>query len=243
MASAAIKSKYGIVAIVLVSALAIVIGVNIWIYYNSIPVTNDTKAFNVTLSDWTARWWKWAFSFSGYYNNPLLDPNGTSVMKFQPPNQPVFFLSGAYNSVGNRTVTIPADKGILFPVLNGEISSLDMPNATTQGDLKKALDWDIGKATYIGAELDGKEIQFQRIQAPLFDINYAKDNILSTNKSGHTQAVSDGYWIYLEPNSIPIGEHILHIKGEQPFYRSEVTYKVNIQAESNGTTMLTELKK
>jgi len=243
LASAAIKSKYGIVAIVLVSALAIVIGVNIWIYYNSIPVTNDTKAFNVTLSDWTARWWKWAFSFSGYYNNPLLDPNGTSVMKFQPPNQPVFFLSGAYNSVGNRTVTIPADKGILFPVLNGEISSLDMPNATTQGDLKKALDWDIGKATYIGAELDGKEIQFQRIQAPLFDINYAKDNILSTNKSGHTQAVSDGYWIYLEPNSIPIGEHILHIKGEQPFYRSEVTYKVNIQAESNGTTMLTELKK
>lgn len=243
MASAAIKSKYGIVAIVLVSALAIVIGVNIWIYYNSIPVTNDTKAFNVTLSDWTARWWKWAFSFSGYYNNPLLDPNGTSVMKFQPPNQLVFFLSGAYNSVGNRTVTIPADKGILFPVLNGEISFLDMPNATTQGDLKKALDWDIGKATYIGAELDGKEIQFQRIQAPLFDINYAKDNILSTNKSGPTQAVSDGYWIYLEPNSIPVGEHILHIKGEQPFYRSEVTYKVNIQAESNGTTMLTELKK
>lgn len=243
MASAAIKSKYGIVAIVLVSALAIVIGVNIWIYYNSIPVTNDTKAFNVTLSDWTARWWKWAFSFSGYYNNPLLDPNGTSVMKFQPPNQPVFFLSGAYNSVGNRTVTIPADKGILFPVLNGEISFLDMPNATTQGDLKKALDWDIGKATYIGAELDGKEIQFQKIQAPLFDINYAKDNILSTNKSGPTQAVSDGYWIYLEPNSIPVGEHILHIKGEQPFYRSEVTYKVNIQAESNDTTMLTELKK
>jgi len=243
LASAAIKSKYGIVAIVLVSALAIVIGVNIWIYYNSIPVTNDTKAFNVTLSDWTARWWKWAFSFSGYYNNPLLDPNGTSVMKFQPPNQPVFFLSGAYNSVGNRTVTIPADKGILFPVLNGEISSLDMPNATTQGDLKKALDWDIGKATYIGAELDGKEIQFQRIQAPLFDINYAKDNILSTNKSGPTQAVSDGYWIYLESNSIPVGGHILHIKGEQPFYRSEVTYKVNIQAESNGTTMLTELKK
>jgi hypothetical protein len=243
LASAAIKSKYGIVAIVLVSALAIVIGVNIWIYYNSIPVTNDTKAFNVTLSDWTARWWKWAFSFSGYYNNPLLDPNGTSVMKLQPPNQLVFFLSGAYNSVGNRTVTIPADKGILFPVLNGEISFLDMPNATTQGDLKKALDWDIGKATYIGAELDGKEIQFQRIQAPLFDINYAKDNILSTNKSGPTQAVSDGYWIYLEPNSIPVGEHILHIKGEQPFYRSEVTYKVNIQAESNGTTMLTELKK
>jgi hypothetical protein len=243
LASAAIKSKYGIVAIVLVSALAIVIGINIWIYYNSIPVTNDTKAFNVTLSDWTARWWKWAFSFSGYYNNPLLDPNGTSVMKLQPPNQLVFFLSGAYNSVGNRTVTIPADKGILFPVLNGEISFLDMPNATTQGDLKKALDWDIGKATYIGAELDGKEIQFQRIQAPLFDINYAKDNILSTNKSGPTQAVSDGYWIYLEPNSIPVGEHILHIKGEQPFYRSEVTYKVNIQAESNGTTMLTELKK
>jgi hypothetical protein len=145
----------------------------------------------------------------------------------------VFFLSGAYNSVGNRTVTIPADKGILFPVLNGEISFLDLPNATNQADLKKALDSDIGTATYIGAELDGKEIQFQRIQAPLFDINYAKDNILSTNKSGPTEAVSDGYWIYLEPKSIPVGEHILHIKGEQPFYRSEVTYEINVVSEEN----------
>lgn len=128
-------------------------------------------------------------------------------------------------------------------MLNGEISFLDLSNATTQADLKKALDSDISAATYIGAELDGKEIQFQRIQAPLFDINYAKDNILSTNNSGPTQAVSDGYWIYLEPNSIPVGEHILHIKGEQPFYRSEVTYKLNLQAQSNATTMLTELKK
>jgi hypothetical protein len=40
-----------------------------------------------------------------------------------------------------------------------------------------------------------------------------------------------------------MGEHVLHIKGEQPFYRSEVTYKVGIQAQSNATTMLTELKK
>jgi hypothetical protein len=228
-----VKSKYGVVIVSLVSVLAILTGINIWLYYNSIPVTNNTKAFNVTLSDWTARWWKWAFSFSGYYNNPLLDPNGTSVMKFQPQNQPVFFLTGAYNSVGNRTVTIPVDKGILFPVLNGEISFLDLPNATSQADLKKALDSDIGAATYVGAELDGKEIQFQRIQAPLFDINYAKDNILSTNKSGHTRAVSDGYWVYLEPNSIPVGKHILHIKGEQPFYRSEVTYEINSVNEEN----------
>lgn len=45
-------------------------------------------------------------------------------------------------------------------------------------------------------------------------------------RSGITQAVADAYWIFLKP--LPIGEYTIHVKGEQPFYHSEVTYEINV---------------
>lgn len=66
---------------------------------------------------------------------------------------------------------------------------------------------------------------YQRIKADLFDLSVAKDNIFDV-RSGPTQAVADGYWIFLKP--LPISEYTIHVKGEQPFYRSEVTYKINV---------------
>ena len=65
----------------------------------SLLFNNSAIPYNTTIPEWTAKWWKWAYSFSGYFNNPLLDPNGTALMKYQPSDEPVFFLSGAYNSV------------------------------------------------------------------------------------------------------------------------------------------------
>jgi hypothetical protein len=191
----------------------------------SLLFDNTAIPYNTTIPEWTAKWWKWAYSFSGYYNNPLLDPNGTALMKFQPSDEPVFFLSGAYNSVANRTVTIPAGKAILYPVLNAEISFTDFPNAKGEDDLKRALESDLRAATYVGTELNEISLPYHRIKADLFDLSVAKDNIFDVS-DGPTQAVADGYWIFLKP--LPIGEYTIHIKGEQPFYRSEVTYKINI---------------
>jgi hypothetical protein len=191
----------------------------------SLLFDNTAIPYNTTIPEWTAKWWKWAYSFSGYYNNPLLDPNGTALMKFQPSDEPVFFLSGAYNSVANRTVTIPAGKAILYPVLNAEISFTDFPNAKGEDDLKRALKSDLSAATYVGTELNEISLPYHRIKADLFDLSVAKDNIFDVS-DGPTQAVADGYWIFLKP--LPIGEYTIHIKGEQPFYRSEVTYKINI---------------
>jgi hypothetical protein len=196
----------------------------------SLLFDNTAIPYNTTIPEWTAKWWKWAYSFSGYYNNPLLDPNGTALMKFQPSDEPVFFLSGAYNSVANRTVTIPAGKAILYPVLNAEISFTDFPNAKGEDDLKRALESDLSAATYVGTELNEISLPYHRIKADLFDLSVAKDNIFDVS-DGPTQAVADGYWIFLKP--LPIGEYTIHIKGEQPFYRSEVTYKINIVNQDN----------
>lgn len=196
----------------------------------SLLYNSSAIPYNTTIPEWTAKWWKWAYSFSGYFNNPLLDPNGTALMKYQPSDEPVFFLSGAYNSVANRTVTIPSEKAVLFPVLNAEISFLDFPNAKGEDDLKKALESDLGTATYIGADLNEISMPYQRIKADLFDLSVAKDNIFNV-PSGPTQAVADGYWIFLKP--LPMGKYMIHVKGEQPFYRSEVTYEINVVNQKN----------
>jgi hypothetical protein len=50
--------------------------------------------------------------------------------------------------------------------------------------------------------------------------------IIFNVSSGTTQTVADGYWIFLKP--LPIGEYSIHVKGEQPFYRSKVTYEINV---------------
>ena len=98
-------------------------------------------------------------------------------------------------------------------------------NQKGEDNLKRALESDLSAATYVGTELDDISLSYQRIKADLFDLTVAKDNIFDV-RSGPTQAVADGYWIFLQP--LPIGEYIIHVKGEQPFYRSEVTYKINV---------------
>ena len=59
-----------------------------------------------------------------------------------------------YNSVANRTVTIPTGKAVLYPVLNAEISFSDFPNAKGEDDLKRALESDLSAATYVGTKLN-----------------------------------------------------------------------------------------
>jgi hypothetical protein len=56
----------------------------------------------------------------------------------QPPNESMFFLSRAWNSVANRSVNIPSDKGNYF-VLNAEISFIEYRHAKNENDLMKVV--------------------------------------------------------------------------------------------------------
>jgi hypothetical protein len=64
-----------------------------------------------------AVWWKWAYAIPAN-DNPLLDASGQKL-KFGDVG-PVFFLAGLFNTSGSvtRTVTIPANKFIFFPLEN-----------------------------------------------------------------------------------------------------------------------------
>jgi hypothetical protein len=51
-----------------------------------------------------------------------------------------------------------------------------------------------------------ENLENYRIQSPLFDVTFPENNIFSV-KPGSTKAVSDGYWVFLEP--LTVGKHEL----------------------------------
>jgi hypothetical protein len=245
-----VKSKSGIVMICVVGALAVVIGINVWIQGQIADVQkaidnlrvklnlhqgkiayyiNDSEPYGLSMGDWTAKWWQWVAS-TPEDENPAYSASSQGI--YEQPNYPLYLLTGGYNTAVNRTVTIPADKAIMFPVFNTEYSSYEDRVASTRDELqlRAFAESETDKATYLGAELDGKPLQYYRIQSPLFVQFLPKENLFDVkpneNEINKFYTVADGYYVFLDP--LPVGKHIIHLKGVAPDYKTEVTYDVNI---------------
>ncbi len=63
--------------------------------------------------------------------------------------------------------------------------------------------------------MDGVKVQNldkYDVQSPLFNMTFPQDNIFGAS-AGPTQAVSDGYWVFLKP--LPPSKHEIHFSGLQ----------------------------
>lgn len=124
----------------------------------------------------------------------------------------MWFLSGTGGGKVSRTCSIPAGKAIFFPVLNVECD-YNSPDLKTESDLRKCAKDDQDKAPNLQATVDGvaiPDLKSYRVQSPLFNMTLPNDNVMGY-PPGTTQAVSDGYWIILEP--LPPGKHQIHFSG------------------------------
>ena len=170
----------------------------------------NSKPYGSTYGEWSAKWWQWVLSIPTQ-DNPGIDENGEKCAVGQnDPN--VWFLAGTGGGQVTRTCTIPAGKAIFFPVLNVECDYLS-PDMKTESDLRKCAKDDQDKATNLQATVDGVAIpnlKTYRVQSPLFNVTYPEDNI-SGVPPGHTQVISDGYWVLLEP--LPAGNHEIRFTG------------------------------
>lgn len=169
-----------------------------------------SKPFGLAYSEWTAKWWQWAYSIPKDVN-PAYDDTGKYCSKGQ--SGPVWFLTGAYNHSVDRYCSIPAGKSILFTILNSECSFAEFPKLKTQQDLNRCSKEMQDAVIHLEASIDGiniKDLRQYRIQSPLFNFTLPKNNILKLPPQT-TQAVSDGNWVFLK--SLPVGEHIIHFKG------------------------------
>jgi hypothetical protein len=169
----------------------------------------DSRPYGLTYGEWTAKWWEWAYLMPEE-GNPLVDDTGENCANNQ--SGPVWFLAGTGGGAVTRECTIPSDKGILIPIINVECDSAVDPSSDTEAELRACAKAD--QDTVIAKEItiDGVNVgnlDSYRFQSPLFNLTFPENNIAGIPPQT-AKAVSDGFWILLEPLSP--GSHEIHFK-------------------------------
>jgi hypothetical protein len=194
----------------------------------------DSKPYGTSYGQWTGKWWKWMLS-SPQNVSPLTDQNGKNCGQNQ--NGPVWFLVGTTGGSATRSCTIPANKSILFPVINSECSYSERPTLKTEADLIRCAKLQNAATTNLQASLDGVNIQqldTYRVTSPLFNLTFPTNNVFGS-PVGTTQAVADGWYVFLHP--LTPGKHELHFSGLTPAnpttgtnnYSVDLTYHLMVQ--------------
>jgi hypothetical protein len=130
--------------------------------------------------------------------NPLIDDTGENCAKNQIG--PIWFLAGTLRGPTERSCTIPADRAILFPVINVEASVAE-GDGTTEEELAARVTFEMDHITDIRAvisETNLDELNLYRIQSPLFNVTLPADNVLGL-PAQTTKMMSEGYWLFLKP--------------------------------------------
>ncbi|MGD1836829.1 MAG: hypothetical protein ACPKPY_02070 [Nitrososphaeraceae archaeon] len=179
--------------------------------FSDIIFKPDSKPYNVTYSDWTAKWWQWAYSIP-LDKHPAYDDDGKYCGQNQ--HQPVWFFPGSYEHPVVRTCEIPANTALLITILNSECSFADYSSLTTEDELRDCATKIQDTVSGVHASLDGVDIpnlENYRVQSNLFNFTLPENNILNLPPQT-TQAVSDGNWLFIKP--LPPGTYELKFKGD-----------------------------
>jgi hypothetical protein len=177
------------------------------------PFPVDTKQFDLSYGEWTARWWQWLYSIPED-RNPAADETGENCDEGQ--SGPVWFLAGTFGGLNERNCVIPAGKSLLLSVIGGACTFEEFPNLRTESELRScAVSINEGvtelMVTIDGQQISEEQLRTYRVQSPsLFDVALPNGNII-TGQEGSTQAVSDGYWVFIPP--LEPGAHEIHFRG------------------------------
>ena len=177
-------------------------------------VLPDGVVLGMTYGDWTAAWWQWGLAIP-WSTHPYNDATGANCLVGQSTG-PVFFLVGGTDVT--RHCTIPAGKTLVFPIMNFECSTVEPPpfygkDGQALRNCAAGFTNDVGEDT-LEVTIDGKKVknlEYFRAQSPVFDFSMPlNDNFLFVNNVTAGTAVSDGYWVIVEP--LHPGHHVIRLK-------------------------------
>ncbi|MBL8879786.1 MAG: hypothetical protein JNG88_11765 [Phycisphaerales bacterium] len=199
-------------------------------------VNPNSRVDHRTYAEWTAAWWQWATAFPPEIN-PVIDDTGEDAAQGQ--SGPVWFLAGVFGGTTVRDVTIPADKYLLLPIINGEwdtvpgfTNPLGLPDPLSVQDIRRIVAFGVDGAE-IFCEIDGREVRnlsSYRVRSPVFSMNFDPD--LGAAFGYPVQyirtAVSDGYWLMIRPLSA--GTHTIHFtaSNDSTGFSLDVTYNITV---------------
>jgi hypothetical protein len=168
-----------------------------------------------TIGDWTTDWWKWALGIPAP-GDPLGDTTGADAQTNQ--SGPVFFLAGAIGDSPpvTRTFNVPADKYLLFPLINwvgyggadpGYTSVKQEIIAITTGTIDPAK----LVATINGTPIADLASHRESFSGDEFALPLVANNSFGHPAATYPDAYADGYWIMLAP--LGSGSHTLRYGG------------------------------
>jgi hypothetical protein len=148
-----------------------------------------------------------------YLTKPLIEPSENSI---------------------ECEITIPKGRILFLPLINNLINFYDYPNLKSENDLKLFAKSDLDKKTIVFLSINDyeiKNIQQTRVQSNLFDITLPTSN--DPSEKTKTQAIADGYWIFLRPLEAGISK--IHFKMET--YSSGNSLEENIHRPRKNRIM------
>jgi hypothetical protein len=160
----------------------------------------------------SADWWKWALGFSNDNPNPFTDTTGALAGLNQDGH--VFFMPGiAGPGSFSRTMTVPAGKPLLVPLVVTELSTLEgagsTPTQVRSADKSFADLIDSLHATI--DRMPVPDLFSHREVSPTFHFDAASNNPIGDPAGDSGIAEADGYWLMLPPMSP--GTHVINAGG------------------------------
>ena len=174
---------------------------------STLPIPPDLPVEGLTQAEWANEWWEYVFSIPADLN-PIFDETGENVNIGQ--SGPIFYLAGALASEPivevERTIAIPTDKFIFFPLVNFQDNTFGEDPPRTEEELFASVNEVIDNVSTdsLFTLIDGDEVpdlEEQRQVSPApFDIILPKSNLFGLPEGTIVpDVVSDGYWLMLNP--------------------------------------------
>lgn len=151
---------------------------------------------------WIESWCKWY-----YYDRrelPTREDKEYDKWIEDKENHEICYLTKALIEPSENSIEceimIPKGRILFLPLINNLINFYDYPNLKSENDLQLFAKSDLDKKTIVFLSINDyeiKNIQQYRVQSNLFDIIVPMIN--DPSEKTKTQAIADGYWIFLRP--------------------------------------------
>ena len=183
------------------------------------------------LTDTGVQFWKWALKEPAS-TNPLTDTTGQFCDRGQHGR--TWFLGGIFSltPVGavTRKCTVPAEKELVFPVLNDIEGGLP-GDPTTVAQWRAAAVAAVATATDMVVTVDGRKLPASDLkyeESRVFSLTLPANNIFAVPGPVLFDPIVDvGYYVHLRPLSP--GKHTIRIQGSAGAFVLDVTYKLTIR--------------
>ena len=175
----------------------------------------NTSPYGESYTETSVRWWQWLLAHP-VEGHPAVDAPEFDVDSGQSGQ--VWFLAAPVGTAV-REITIPPGKALFVAVINSEWSSLE-GYATEEEQRALAVDFaDHMRDVFCTVnDVSVADMDDYRFESPQFTFT-APSPWLFGETGGTGEAVSDGYYIFLEPLSA--GTHELHFGGRVHYSEAE----------------------